>query len=921
MKTTDKTKPKSTASQVSELDYDVLGNIVDRAFYLALKMIDVANSRPVPDKGEPKVGGHPSACASSKHILGAIHLVMRNPEDYFACKPHVSPIDHAYNYLLHNFREADGSMMPLDRRNTAMHHLRHYSREGLPVFQSYHAEADPDSFRYFPSGSVGIPPVNALYTSLAYDFANDHGFNIPEKPTFWCLMGDSEFREGSLMEAMPDAGERELKNLVWIVDFNRQNLDGTRMLNEKALGGSDSDRIVRLSEANGWRAIKLKHGKIREALFAQPGGEEFKRVLDEEFTDYEFQALITANNVKLIRERLEKKSSKLGTWLKKLSDEQLHEAFFNVAGHDLRSLVEAFTEAKKSDKPTMIVAYTIKGHGLRCQALSGNHSAMPETEELDEMAKRLGVPLEPSFSNFSDNTKEEKYLAKRRDVIVNGINKIIGQVNERRESWYEVGRSVNWPVDFDIGALKFAPQAHTQWMWGQIAAKLDRLARGENKEGGGFEAELKKIAPLLVTMAPDVGSSTNTSPNMNGKLYGDVDQEDFESTFKAKDAKAPDVMPKPDQRTGHLRFEIAEGNCMSAAGSFGKMRYFTGIPFYPAMPIYDFFIKRALDQFYYNVYWHSSFATLGTPSGVTLAPEGAQHSWKSDIQMPNCITWEPCYARELDWIMLDTLRRHFTGEDKDREAAIIRCVTKGIAQKEFLERLKKQQRFQGVEETEILETIRQDVLKGAYALVDYRGYEGYVPGDNVVHIFALGVLASEAIKASDALLEKGVFANVFVVTSQDLLLGNYAYNDGFQHLKEGLGITGDLYLNPAKGTELHNDADWFSLQSSRVPVVSVHDGEPGMLDNIGSIVGVKQKCLAIRKTSKSGTTPDIFHLHHIDAEGILKGVEEVMTEAAGETFQVSRQILESLGGNGAHAEGNRGWTNGHSEHEEGQPAW
>ncbi len=214
-------------SHPPQLDFDVLYRIVDRAFYLALKMIDIANHRrPSPKKGEPKVGGHPSACASSKHILAAIHLVLREPEDYFACKPHVSPMDHAYNYLLHNFRDKDGNLLEADQRELAMHHLRHYSPEGEPVFQSYHAEADPDSFRYFPSGSVGIPPVNALYLSLGYSFAKDHGFDLKESPTFWCLMGDSEFREGSLMEAMPDGADRELGNVVWIVDYNRQNLDG-----------------------------------------------------------------------------------------------------------------------------------------------------------------------------------------------------------------------------------------------------------------------------------------------------------------------------------------------------------------------------------------------------------------------------------------------------------------------------------------------------------------------------------------------------------------------------------------------------------------------------------------------------------------------------------------------------------------------
>jgi pyruvate dehydrogenase E1 component len=375
------------------------------------------------------------------------------------------------------------------------------------------------------------------------------------------------------------------------------------------------------------------------------------------------------------------------------------------------------------------------------------------------------------------------------------------------------------------------------------------------------------------------------------------------------------VIPKPTQRTGHIRFEIAEGNCMSAAGAFGKFDHFVGIPFYPAMTIYDFFIKRAHDQFYYNLYWHSHFATLGTPSGVTLSSEGAQHSWKSDFQIPHCVTWEPCFAKELEWILADTLRRHFTGEYEEREGTLIRCVTKGLVQKDFLERLRRQRRFKAdtnakltleaeatvaaLTDAEILETIRKDALEGGYALIDYRGYEDYTPGDNVVHLFAMGALGTEAIRASDALRAKGIFANVFVVTSPDLLLGNFADANHYQHLREGLGITGDLYLRAGDGGTLQSIADWYAVQGGRVPIVSVHDGEPGLLDNIGSIVGVKQKALAVRKTSKSGTTWDIFHMHHIDAEAIVTSVDEILTETAQEKFRLHASVVESVSsGNG-----------------------
>ncbi|CAM6002072.1 unnamed protein product [Sphagnum balticum] len=321
--------------------------------------------------------------------------------------------------------------------------------------------------------------------------------------------------------------------------------------------------------------------------------------------------------------------------------------------------------------------------------MSGNHSSLPEADELDSLGKN-GIYRRVSLSKiFRMGPMRENYLTRRREYLVGGIEKNLQQINERKNSWLEKASKIAWPVEFEIGALKFSPIAHTQWMWGQIAAKLDRLAHGDSEKEfteskmSENDKAWNQVANYFLTMAPDVGSSTNTSPNMNGKLYGEIEQKDFDLEFGTKDKKAPDVMPHLSNVAGHLRFEIAEGNCMSAAGSFGKFFYFTGIPFYPAMPIYDFFIKRAHDQFYYNLYWRSSFATIGTPSGVTLAPEGAQHSWKSDFQIPHGVAWEPCFAKELEWIMADTLKRHFTKNDFDRESSLIRCVTKGLVQKEF----------------------------------------------------------------------------------------------------------------------------------------------------------------------------------------------------------------------------------------------
>ncbi len=222
----------------------VLERIAARAFAQTMAMIHIANTRDDKEPGDPKVGGHPAACASCVHILTALHARVRLPQDYVCCKPHAAPVDHALHHLMQVFRHQDGSWYTADEAKAAMTRLRKFPQPGAEeVFQSYHARTDGDSFHFLPSGSVGIPPVVSVYLSLAYRYARDHGWEVPEDAHFWSLIGDSEFREGSLLECMPDTAERQLGNVTWIIDYNRQNLDGTRIPNDRCLEGADCDRI------------------------------------------------------------------------------------------------------------------------------------------------------------------------------------------------------------------------------------------------------------------------------------------------------------------------------------------------------------------------------------------------------------------------------------------------------------------------------------------------------------------------------------------------------------------------------------------------------------------------------------------------------------------------------------------------------
>lgn len=907
-----------------KLDLNLLQTIARRAHYLANKMIFMANHRDNVEKGDPKIGGHSSASASALHILGSLHLVMKSGFDHIANKPHASPADHSFNYLLDLLLDKNLERLSLEECNQAMRGLRAFSQNGEPVFQSYHSAYDPDQHNFFPSGTVGIPAVNAGYLALAYTYARKHGHKVPDAH-FWSIIGDAEFREGSLHEAIPEFAERQIGNLTWIIDYNRQSLDGHRISNKAIMNGTDDLRIERSMKANGWHVIQAKHGKKRAALFAKKGGDQFQALFDETMDDYDMQVLLLLKDPKKAREFILEKDSKLDGFLKTVKDDELMWAITDFGGHDFEVLIEAMEESKRvTDQPTMIIAHTLKGWGLDMAATPGNHSALPEGTEIEALAKATGIPEGQEFARFTPTSAEGKFLKARGEELYKDI-RAQHDLKEKNKQYFlkQLEGLGEMPDSLNIN-FKMANFPHTQWMLGQLTSKLSRIANtplnekdlvGKTKPLSDLEKPFKQAGEMIVSMAPDVGTSTNLNPSMDGKIFSPIDVEDEETAYGVKDAKTPDLIPGQETTDRFLRFEITEANTMSCKGSFGQMRDLLGIPLLPLMTIYDFFLKRALDQLFYNLYWKSSFILVGTPSGVTLSPEGAQHGWKSDIQIPNQITWEPFFCQELDWILVESIKRHLNYDNEGRSGVIIRGVTRGTDQKELLKRLKAQSRFkvdtmatlahsdyempdsivesqlESISEEEIMAQVRADVLDGGYYLIDYRNYKGYEPGDNVIHIMSMGSPTTEAIKASDELLKKGIYANVIIVTSPDLLIGNLGYANDYSHLKQGLGVNSTLYLQPQLNGNLQS-AELKTVAGRRVPVVSVHDGEPGLLDNIGSIIGVPQSALAPRKHSKCGRPSDVYKYHGIDGDSVVEAALRLLNETAMETVQISRRVLE-----------------------------
>ncbi|MEZ6018709.1 MAG: pyruvate dehydrogenase [Planctomycetota bacterium] len=830
--------------------------IAYRAFAQMVAMIHLANHRKSKEAGDPKVGGHPASCASSLHIQSALHLEVAGPGDYFAHKPHASPMDHALGNLLGVFRH--GPKVDWFRGTTgqewfseaeakkAMTQLRAFPTDEYPhTFQSYHAATDPDAFHYLPTGTVGIPPVSLAYVALAYRYATDHGFAVPEGAHFWALIGDSEFREGSLFEAIPEIAERELGNVTWIVDYNRQNLDGTRAVNERGLAHHDCERIGLTAEANGWDVIQVRHGQYREELFAKgKEGAALRGIFEKSLTDYEFQMLLLARDPQAVRAMFVAKDKACEPLLKGLSDAEVLRALLDAGGHCYPTLVAALRKSKENPRqPTMVIVHTLKGWGLECLADPANHSTLPKQSEVEAILANAGLSLDDPFARFDKDSDEGAFCGARGEELRNGrdahrafIEKNLGEL---QAALSEVGAPQS-----DLGVnTSMMRMAHTQWAWGQLAAKLVRLggADGSSQELSADEKPWGPIAQLALTMSPDVGSSTNISSAMNTRVYGPGAND---ATLEKKlgiEYRHPEMVASEDRNTRHIRFEIAEANVMCAVGSFGMMGQFTGVPLFPIMTVYDFFLKRALDQLYYSAYWGGSFAMIGTPSGVSLSSEGAQHSWKSDIQMPGLITWEPSFACEMDWILSDAMRRHVNKDYEGRNAVLIRGTTRELPQALLLDSVRRQARnkaslpaeplvpagmpaawLAGVDEStvparsdeELLAVVRDEALAGAYRLLDWTGYAGYEPGDNVLNLFVMGALVPEAVEAAESLLAKGIFANVFVVSSPELLLGILGENSGYRHLREGLGVHGDLHAVAGASDSV---AGLVSLAGRRVP--------------------------------------------------------------------------------------------------------
>ncbi len=760
-----------TAELTGATDLETLESIQRRVLWIAAAIVHHAN-RVRPNPSGVKVGGHQASSASMVSLMTALYFAHLEAPDRVSVKPHASPVLHAINYLLGRL---DGRYLTTLRQ-----------MGGLQSYPSRTKDPDPVDFS---TGSVGLGATAPIWSAISHRYVAGH-FDVPRGGRQIALIGDAELDEGACWEAIVDPMVPNLGEVLWVVDLNRQSLD--RVVPDIA-----ATRLMGMFEAAGWGTISVKYGRRLQALFGQDGGEALRDRIDR-MPNEEYQRLLRLPAADL-RERLPAGDAGLERLVGELDDETLGLSFRDLGGHDLTGLLDAYRTAdEQRDRPTVIFAYTIKGWSLPTEGHPANHSALLTVPQFRELAAKLGTDPEDPWARFGDDTPEA-------EVCRAAAHRLGGASRAKFHAEPP-------PVPADLGRDHGSGRESTQQAFGRFFVDLVR--------------EAPDVARRVVTVSPDVGTSTN--------LGGWINKVGIWNVGERIDWFADDtdtlVKWRQSDHGQHMELGIAEVNLVSLLGELGATWSRDGQPLLPVGTIYDPFVSRALEPWSFGIYGGGQSILVGTPSGVTLGPEGGAHQSVTTpsigIEQPGVTTWEPAFGQDFEWTFLHALGRLGRAGGT---SAYFRLSTRPIDQSLA---------HDGAGDRE---QRRSQVLRGAYRL---RAHD-----DAEVAIAVMGAMVPEACAAADLLhTEAGVRADVVCVTSADLLYRALRARSGF-------GEADDSILD--------------EVFPRALPLVTLLDGHPHTLTFLGSVRTVPVTSLGVERFGQSGDVGELYEHHEIDAESVV----------------------------------------------------
>ncbi|NRB17302.1 MAG: transketolase [Rhodobacteraceae bacterium] len=786
-----------------------LKTIEQRLLWLSHWMIHHANHiRPKADG--IKVGGHQASSASMVSIMTALYFSALRPQDRVAVKPHASPVFHAIQYLMGN------------QTREKMENFR-----GFGGVQSYPSRTKDIDDVDFSTGSVGLGVAITSFASLVQDYIQAKSWGGDwDLGRMVALVGDAEMDEGNIYEALQEGWKNDLRNTWWVVDYNRQSLDG--IVREGLF-----ERVEKIFDAFGWDVVRVKYGALQRAAFAEPGGAALRDWIDG-CSNQEYSALTFMGGA-IWRDRLLRDLGDQGNvsaLIEARSDAELAELMENLGGNCVATMAETFA-AIDHDRPVCFLAYTIKGWGTPIAGHKDNHGGLMNKTQFAAWQSHMGV--EPGA--------EWQPLATAQDPA--SVQSFLDKT-----PFFAKGRRRFSDDKLPVPAITLSSdrEISTQMAFGKV---LDNLSKGDSI-----------LASRIMTTSPDVTGTTNLGPWVNRrKLFARTAQSDAFIEHRIPSTAKWEFTPEGQ----HIELGIAEMNLFLLLGAAGLSHSLFGKRLIPIGTVYDPFVCRGLDAMNYACYQDARFMIVGTPSGVTLAPEGGAHQSIGTpligMSQDGLAAFEPAFADELAVIMqwsFDYLQRDGEGNADERTwlrdetggSVYLRLTTNPIEQPG--------QRHD--------DAFRQGAIDGAYWLRP--------PGPNCEVVIAYqGAVAPEAIKAAGALAEGRRDIGVLAVTSADRL---------------NAGWTAAQRARSRGTTAAQSHIEKLMQDLPRdCKLVTVIDGHPATLSWLGSVEGHQTIPLGVEHFGQTGSIVELYRHFCIDAAAI---VEKVQGLTVGRPF---RKILQS----------------------------
>lgn len=691
----------------------------------AMAMVVQANNK------KDGIGGHISTYASAATLyeVGFNHFFRggngNEPKDIIYFQGHASPGIYARSFL-------EGR---LNKENLENFRREMASEKGL---SSYPHPRLMENYWQFPSVSMGLSPIMAIYQARFNKYMNDKGLADTSGQKIWAFLGDGEMDKPESMGALTLAAREELDNLIFVINCNLQRLDGPVRGN-----GSIIKELSKAFRGAGWNVIKVLWGENWDPLFKKDKSGLLKKRL-EETVDGELQKY-SASDGKYIRENFFGKYDELIEMVKDMSDEEI--ADLRRGGHDPVKVYNAYKAAVENEgSPTVILAQTIKGYGMG-EAGEGRNITHQQKklneEELHYFRKRFDIPIAEDkvisapFYRPDEKSKEIQYLKERR-------KKLGGFIPERINENPDFGMPENALFNEFLEGSGKREVATT----GACVHLISKLI--EDKQIG------KKIVPIVPDEARTFGMDALFKQagiySHKGQLYEPVDREHLLYYKEAKDG-------------GILEEGITEAGCMSsfiAAGTSYSTHQIHCIPFFMFYSMFGF--QRIGDLIWAAADARARGFLIGGTSGrTTLLGEGLQHqdgqSHLYAMSVPCIRAYDPAYAYELAVIIKEGLRRMYA-EGKD-EMYYITVMN----EKYNMPALPKQD---GIEE---------DIINGMYK---FRSSEN---NKYNLHLLGSGTILIQALKAADILKKNhDIDAEVWSVTSYKKLYDDAMQNEHMNRL-------------------------------------------------------------------------------------------------------------------------------------------